>query len=96
MIIAVNGAFGQQTSLFRQTIAAKKAAFPTIYQAAFYHPQQVPVLPQNFYCSQLGFFCKQELKFESVTKIPFKFRLGSIQYNDWMEGKINAGILPVR
>jgi hypothetical protein len=35
------------------------------------------------------------LKFESVTKIPFRFRIGSLQYNDWMEGKKNAGILPV-
>ncbi len=51
-------------------------------------------VPGNFYVKNLGFFCRQELKLEAVTKIPFKFRLGSVSYCDWMEGKRNAGILP--
>lgn len=51
-------------------------------------------IPANFYVKNLGFFCKQELKFENATKIPFKFRLGSVGYCDWMEGKKNAGIRP--
>ena len=49
-------------------------------------------LPQNFYTRNFGFFCKKELQLEKVTKIPFKFRLGSVQQCDWMEGKANAGI----
>ena len=44
-------------------------------------------LKGDYYSSRLGFFCKQEIKLEKATKIPFKFRLGSIQYCDWMEGK---------
>lgn len=52
------------------------------------------VIPQKFYVNNLGFFCKQELKFESATGIPFKFRLGSVQYCDKMEGKTNMGIVP--
>lgn len=41
----------------------------------------------SFYSNNLAFFCRQELKFEKVTKIPFKFRLGSVQQVDYLEGK---------
>jgi hypothetical protein len=34
-----------------------------------------------------GFFCKAELKTDAVFKIPVRFRLGSLQYCDYMEGK---------
>jgi hypothetical protein len=44
-------------------------------------------LPSNFYASNLGFFCSKEIQIEKVTKIPFRFRLGSVQYTDNMEGK---------
>ncbi len=44
----------------------------------------------TFYCSNLAFFCRQEIKFEKITKIPFKFRLGSVQYVDYLEGKRGA------
>ena len=46
-----------------------------------------PFLPANYYSNQLGFFCKQEIKFEKIYKIPFKFRLGSIEECDRLEGK---------
>lgn len=45
------------------------------------------VIAQNFYVSRLGFFCRQEIKFEKITKIPFRFRLGSVEECDRMEGK---------
>ena len=96
MIIAANGAFCQQSVLLSAKATPKTTFFTPIYKANFYQPAKAQMVPVNFNCSQLGFFCKQELRFESVTKVPFKFRLGSIQYNDWMEGKINTGIWPVR
>lgn len=52
------------------------------------------VINPDYYIQNFGFFCKKELQFEKVTKVPFKFRLGSVQYCDWMEGKKSAGILP--
>src|SRR4051794_11716724 len=45
------------------------------------------VLPDFATTHKFAFFCKQELKLERATKIPFKFRLGNIQYCDWLEGK---------
>ena len=51
------------------------------------------ILPANFSINEYGFFCKKELKFEAATKIPLKFRLGNVQYCDWLEGKKNAGTL---
>ncbi|MBP9215190.1 MAG: hypothetical protein KBF36_11570 [Chitinophagaceae bacterium] len=45
------------------------------------------VIPTNFYNSQLGFMCKKELLLEKKTKIPFRFRLGSLAYTNMLEGK---------
>ena len=36
-----------------------------------------------------GFFCKKEWQLEKAVKIPFKFRLGSVEICDRMEGKKN-------
>ncbi len=45
------------------------------------------IIPTNFYNSQLGFICKKELLLEKKTKIPFRFRLGSLAYTNMLEGK---------
>jgi hypothetical protein len=46
----------------------------------------------TFYCDNLGFFCRQEIKFAKVTKIPFVIRLGSVAQVDYLEGKRGAFI----
>ncbi len=46
-----------------------------------------PFLSPDFYARQLGFFCKQEIKFDKVTKISFRFRLGSVEECNRLEGK---------
>jgi hypothetical protein len=51
------------------------------------NPSSFTVISPNFYAQNLAFFCKKELQFEKATKINFKFRLGSVQYTDWLEGK---------
>lgn len=57
---------------------------PAIFYA---RPGAVMVLPPDFQLQQFGFFCKKEWQLEKATKIPFKFRLGSVQQCDWLEGK---------
>jgi hypothetical protein len=46
----------------------------------------------TFYCSNLGFFCRQEIKFAKIIKMPFVFRLGSVAQVDYLEGKRGAFI----
>lgn len=42
------------------------------------------------YMQQLGLFCRQEWKLDQLTPIKFRFRLGSQNYVDRLEGKPNA------
>ena len=93
MIFVVNGAFCQKNILYPARMPLPVLGF----NAKVPLNQQFPktIIPGNFYTQQLGFMCRQELKFEAITKIPFKFRLGSVQYCDWMEGKKKSGIIPV-
>ena len=58
------------------------------------NPVSCSVIAADYYTQGFGFFCKKELQFEKATKIPLRFRLGTLQYNDYLEGKPNAGILP--
>lgn len=88
MVFVVSGTFAQK----KDTLLLLKLGSNPVKSAFFSSPSNKiikpnPVLSSSFYASKLGFFCRQEIKFDKITTIPFRFRLGSIEEVDRLEGK---------
>ena len=79
------------TDYFHQA-AYKKSALIQNRKQTFINvnPVSCSSISADYYTRNFGFFCKKELQFEKATKIPLRFRLGSLQYNDYLEQKPNA------
>ena len=51
-------------------------------------PRSIPQpLANDYYTRHFGFFCQKELIIEKTTRIPLRFRLGSLEYCNSLEGK---------
>lgn len=66
-----------------------------------WHTLQLPSAPTallrpDFAWRLSGTVCKKEWRLEQKTGLPFRFRLGSVAYCDWLESKPNAGYVPQR
>lgn len=56
-------------------------------------PVSFRLLPEDYYSKNLSFFCRKELQIEKITKIPFRFRIGSLEQVNLLEGK-NRRFIP--
>ena len=53
------------------------------------HPSSF-VLSPSFYSNHLSFFCNKELQLDKVAPVPVRFRIGSLDYVNYLERKPNA------
>lgn len=76
----VNYLFGQSSF---SVIANKKFSLDSLTSSSI----KLPVLQPDYYVRNLAFFCRQEWKMERTTGLPFRFRLGSLEQCNRLEGK---------
>lgn len=93
MIFVMNGLLAQ--TYLQKTVPLSEFNIPlkplvvslSLNNQPFKLPDSKPLLSPNYYSTHLSFFCKQEIKMEKVAKIQIKFRLGTVEECDRMEGK---------
>ena len=93
VFFAASSSYGQSktSSMFKNISFI--SALPDTSKPSKFFISPTMLVPPSFYSCNLAFFCRQEIKFEKITKIPFKFRLGSVQQVDYLEGKNGSSIL---
>ncbi len=55
----------------------------------------IRLVASDTYSKELAFFCKREWELEKKTGVPMKFRLGSVDYVNTLEGKNQPMRLPL-
>jgi hypothetical protein len=91
-MIVVGGPARSQTATTAQgsllpVLLNKTDTIPTLCQKSFNFHGSKSFLAADHYSKQLGFFCRQEIKMDKVLKVPLRFRLGSVEQCNWLEGK---------
>jgi hypothetical protein len=80
--LSVGPIYPLQKKMTLSSMPAKPAAI------AVFAPKAVaPVGPRDYYNQEFGYFCKREWRFEQQTRVPLKFRLGTYQEAQRIEGK---------
>jgi hypothetical protein len=73
--------YGQSLTLYRSSIVALHTdSLKALRSVTF-------TLQKDSYVKSLAFFCRQEWKIEKSLKVPLRFRLGSLDQCNSLEGK---------
>ncbi len=73
-----------QTDKASQPIKVQLSDDPLLFR---YLPPKVSPIPQTYHIKSLPFFCRMEARLNKKVNIPIRFRLGSMELIDELEGK---------
>lgn len=80
-----------QTAVYDRSVQDRGRTWKFEFEKPAQLPDQTlpihPVFLPRWSAETLPFFCKIEHDWARKTRIPLKFRLGSVEYVDWLEGK---------
>jgi len=86
LLFCLSSAQAQNTAdSAKQKVVVVQQAQPVFYMIK--QPVTPLQVPGSFYAKQLPFFCSKELQVQKKIGFPVKFRLGSVEYCDRLEGK---------
>jgi len=92
-IYPVNGLINHQVKYVKilASVRTNDKDYPlkSIYNSSF-SPPFTNLVSKDYYSNNLSFFCKKEWQIEKATSVPLRFRLGSLEYTDYLERKPNA------
>ena len=74
-----------------ENFVSQESKPPTLSSLMLGNPQSDTQAPPSLlslkYEPHLAFFCRVEVKIDKAVGTPFRFRLGSVDYVDYLEGK---------
>jgi hypothetical protein len=95
MIFAATAAFAQKRGFKMNGLATFNTADTVIALGSiqlntnyslFFSPYK-SIISSNYYSNALGIICRQEIKLDKKLPISFRFRLGSVEQCNLLEGK---------
>ncbi len=93
MIFVESAAFAQKsiqkayTALYVQKALPVALSYSPNPLQVVEHDGSITIIPRDFYFSNVGFFCKKEVQIEKRLGLPVRFRLGSVDACNFLEGK---------
>jgi hypothetical protein len=94
-VLLINSRLGREFLLDKREFPLDKLEFPLNKEVTLLHPQPVwnggdwlaAMRQSGSYMNNLGYFCRKEVEIEKMTRLPLRFRLGSLQEVNRLEGK---------